>query len=140
LHGKRLSVELIVRVLACWAAGLGRRATARVCEVAPDTVRQWLVAAAEQLQALTSSCLCDMHVTQLQLDELYAVIRALHTGEISEDDALKRLGGSRPWVWTAIDPVSKVWVCPTFYTPGNSTRWGPFSRKSATSQERYFIA
>ena len=32
------------------------------------------------------------------------------------------------------------WVCPTFYTPRNSTRWGPFPIKSATSQERYFIA
>jgi hypothetical protein len=31
-------------------------------------------------------------------------------------------------------------VCPTFYTLGNSTRWGPFSLKSATSQERDFIA
>jgi IS1 family transposase len=107
-HGKRLSVELIVRVLACLAEGLGIRATARVFEVDPDTVLQWLVAAAEQLQAFTSYFLCDMHVTQLQLDELYAVIRALKTGEISEDDALKRLAGSRPWVWTAIDPVSKV--------------------------------
>src|SRR3989441_3627521 len=107
-HGKRLSVELIVRVLACLAEGLGIRATARVFEVDPNTVLQWLMAAAEQLQALTSYFLCDMHVTQLQLDELYAVIRALTTGEISADDALKRLEGSRPWVWTAIDPVSKV--------------------------------
>ena len=107
-HGKRLSVELIIRVLACLAEGLGIRATARVFEVDPNTVPQWLVAAAEQLQAFTSYFLCDMHVTQLQLDELYAVIRALKTGEISEDDALKRLEGSRPWVWTAIDPVSKV--------------------------------
>lgn len=107
-HGKRLSVELIVRVLACLAEGLGIRATARVFEVDPNTVLQWLVAAAEQLQAFTSYFLCDMHVTQLQLDELYAVIRALKTGEISEDNALKRLEGARPWVWTAIDPVSKV--------------------------------
>jgi hypothetical protein len=109
-HGKRLSVELLVRVLACWAEGLGRRATARVFAVDPDTVLQWLVAAAEQLQALTSYFLCDMHGTQRQLDALYAVIRALQTGEISEDDALKRLEGSRPWVWTAINPVSKVWL------------------------------
>jgi IS1 family transposase len=107
-HGKRLSVELIVRVLACLAEGLGIRATARVFEVDPNTVLQWLVEAAEQLQAFTSYFLCDMHVTQLQLDELYAVIRALKTGEISEDNALKRLEGSRPWVWTAIDPVNKV--------------------------------
>jgi IS1 family transposase len=108
LHGKRLSVELIVQVLACLAEGLGIRATARVFEVDPNTVLQWLAEAAEQLAAFTSYFLCDIHVTQLQLDELYAVIRALKTGEISEDDALKRLEGARPWVWTAIDPVSKV--------------------------------
>jgi hypothetical protein len=50
LHGKRLSVELIVRVLACLAEGLGIRATARVFEVDPNTVLQWLVEAAEQLR------------------------------------------------------------------------------------------
>ena len=53
-HGKRLSVELIVRVLACLAEGLGIRATARVFEVDPNTVLQWLVEAAEQLQAFTA--------------------------------------------------------------------------------------
>jgi hypothetical protein len=34
-HGKQAAVELIVRVLACLAEGLGIRATARVFEVAP---------------------------------------------------------------------------------------------------------
>jgi IS1 family transposase len=107
-HGKRLSVDLIVRVLACLAEGLGIRATARVFEVDPNTVLQWLVEAAEQLQAFTSYFLCDVHVNQLQLDELYAVIRALKAGEMREEDAIKRLEPSHPWVWTAIDPVSKV--------------------------------
>ena len=50
LYGKRTSVELIVRVLACLAEGLGIRGTARVFEVDPNTVLQWLVEAAEQLQ------------------------------------------------------------------------------------------
>jgi hypothetical protein len=107
-HGKRLSVELIVRVLACLAEGLGIRATARVFEVDPNTVLQWLVEAAEQLQAFTSYFLCDVHVRQLQLDELYAVLRGVKEGEISEANALKRLEPSCPWVWTAIDPVSKL--------------------------------
>ena len=31
-------------------------------------------------------------------------------------------------------------VCPTFYTHGSSAICGPFSRKSAMSRERYFIA
>ena len=67
-HGKRLSVALLVRVLACLAAGLGLRATARVFEVDPTTVLQWWVAAAEQLQALTRYLLCDVHVDPRQLD------------------------------------------------------------------------
>jgi hypothetical protein len=44
-HGKRASVELIVRVIACLAEGLGIRATARVFEVDPNTVLHWLVEA-----------------------------------------------------------------------------------------------
>ena len=104
-HGKRLSVALIVRVLACLAAGLGIRATARVFEVAPTTVLQWLVAAAEQLQAFTRYLLCDVHVDQLQLDELSAVLRGVKEGEVNEDDAILPLEGARPWAWTAIDPV-----------------------------------
>ena len=109
-HGKRASVDLIVRVIACLAEGLGIRATARVFEVDPNTVLHWLVEAAEQLQAFTRYFLCDVHVKQLQRDELYAVIRDLKAGEMSEDDALERLEPSRPWVWTAIDPVSKLLV------------------------------
>jgi transposase-like protein len=42
-HGKQASVELIVRVLACLAEGLGILATARVFEVDPNTVLRWLV-------------------------------------------------------------------------------------------------
>jgi hypothetical protein len=101
-------VELIVRVLACLAEGLGIRATARVFEVDPNTVLQWLVEAAEQLQVFTRYFLCDVHIKQLQLDELYAVIRDLKAGEMSEDNAIERLEGARPWVWTAMDPVSKL--------------------------------
>ena len=41
LHGKQASVELIVRVVACLAEGLGIRATACVFEVAPNTVPGW---------------------------------------------------------------------------------------------------
>jgi hypothetical protein len=107
-HGKRLSVELIVCALACLAEGLGMRATARVCEVDPSTVLQWLVEVAEQLQAFTRYCLCDVHIKQLQLDELYAVLRGVKDGEISEANALKRLEPAHLWVWTAIDPVSKL--------------------------------
>jgi IS1 family transposase len=109
-HGTQAAVELIVRVLACVAEGLGIRATARVFEVDANTVLQWLVAAAEQLRAFSASFLCDLHLEQLQLDELYAVLRARKAGEINDDEAMKRLERSPYWVWTAVDPKSKLLV------------------------------
>jgi len=107
-HGKQVAVELIVRVLACLAEGLGIRATARVFEVDPNTVLHWLVEAAEQLRAFSCYFLCEVHVQQLQLDELYAVLRDVKNGVLSEDEAIKRLERSPSWVWTAMDPESKL--------------------------------
>jgi IS1 family transposase len=109
-HGKQAAVELIVRVLACLAEGIGIRATARVFEVAPTTVLQWLVEAAEQLRVFSAYFLCDLHLEQLQLDELYAVLRARKAGEMSDEEAIKRLERSPYWVWTAMDPTSKLLV------------------------------
>ena len=107
-HGKRASVDLIVHVIGCLAEGLGIRGTARVFEVDPNTVLHWLVEVADQLQAFSRYFLCDVHVRQVQLDELYAVLSAVKDGELSEDEAIKRLSRSPHWVWVAIDPVSKL--------------------------------
>jgi IS1 family transposase len=107
-HGKRASVELIVRVLACLAEGLGIRGTARVFEVDPNTVLQWLVEAAEQLQAFARHILHDVRVTQVQLDELFALLSAVKDGEVSDVEAIARLERSPQWVWVALDPESKL--------------------------------
>jgi IS1 family transposase len=109
-YGKQAEVERIVHVLACLAEGLGIRATARVFEVEANTVLHWLVEAAEQLMAFSAYFLCDLHVNQLQLDELYAVLSAVKDGEITETKAIKRLSRSPHWVWVAIDPVTKLLV------------------------------
>jgi IS1 family transposase len=47
-------------------------------------------------------------VRQLQLDELYAVLREVKSGALSEAEAIQRLERSPAWVWTAMDPDSKV--------------------------------
>jgi IS1 family transposase len=107
-HGKQVAVELIVHALACLAEGLGIRATARVFEVDPNTVLRWLVEAAEQLTAFSAYFLCEVHVNQLQLDELYAVLSAVKDGDLSEAQAIRRLSRSPHWVWVAIDPESKL--------------------------------
>jgi len=107
-HGKRASSELIVRVLACLAEGLGIRGTARVFEIDPNTVLSWLVEAAEQLKAFSAYFLHELHVNQVQLDELYAVLSAVRDGNLSEAEAIERLSRSPHWVWTVIDPESKL--------------------------------
>ena len=108
LHGKRASVDLIVRVIACLAEGLGIRGTARVFEVDPNTVLQWLVEAAEQLQAFSQHFLHDVRVRQVQLDELFALLSAVKDGTVSEAEAIERLERSPQWVWVAMDPESKL--------------------------------
>src|SRR5215831_12735079 len=107
-HGKRVSVDLIVHVIGCLAEGLGIRGTARVFEVDPNTVLHWLMKAAEQLRAFAQYFLYDLHLTQVQLDELYAVLSALKEGTLSEEGAIERLSCSPHWVWAAIDPESKL--------------------------------
>src|SRR3989449_189413 len=108
LHGKRASVDLIVRVIACLAEGLGIRGTARVFEVDPNTVLQWLVEAAEQLQAFSQHFLHDVRVRQVQLDELFALLSAVKAGTVSAAEALERLERTPQWVWVAMDPESKL--------------------------------
>jgi hypothetical protein len=109
-HGKQAAVDLIVRVVACLAEGLGIRATARVFEVDANTVLHWLAEAAEQLRAFSAYFLCNLHLEQLQLDEVYAVLRDLKAGDLSEDEAIRRLERASSWVWTAMDPRSKLLV------------------------------
>jgi hypothetical protein len=78
-HGKQAAVELIVRVLACLAEGLGIRATARVFEVDPNTVLSWLGEAAEQLRAFAAYFLCDLPRLGKFVEQLLAA-DGLHTG------------------------------------------------------------
>ena len=62
--------------------------------------------ATEQLRAFAQYFLHDLHLTQVQLDELYAVLRALKDGTMSEEGAIERLSRSPHWVWAALDPES----------------------------------
>ena len=94
--------------MAALAEGLGIRAVARVFEVDPNTVLQWLVEAANHLRAFSHALLHDVQVSQVQLDELFAILSAVKAGELGEDEAIERWSHSSHWVWVAIDPVSKL--------------------------------
>jgi len=108
LHGKRVAPDLLVWAVGALAEGLGIRAVARVFEVDPNTVLAWLVEVAEHVAAFSQYFLHDIRVTQVQLDELFALLSAVKTGEVSEAAAITRLSRSPRWVWAAIDPVTKL--------------------------------
>ena len=110
-HGKHASPDLIVWVVACLSEGLGIRGTARVFGIDANTVLQWLVEAAEQLHAFSDYFLRELHMKQIQLDELYAGLSAIRDGAISEAEAVEHLSRLPRWIWTAIDPETKLLLC-----------------------------
>jgi len=108
MHGKRVAPDLLVWAIGALAEGLGIRAVARVFEVDPNTVLHWLVEVADHAAAFSQYFLHDVRVTQVQLDELFALLSAVQAGAVSEAEAITRLSRSPHWVWAAIDPVTKV--------------------------------
>src|SRR5467141_1353189 len=108
LHGQRVALDQLVWAVGALAEGLGIRAVARVFEVDPNTVLAWLVEVAEHATAFSRYFLHDVPVTQVQLDELFALLSAVKTDEVSAAEAVERLSRSPHWVWAAIDPVTKL--------------------------------
>jgi hypothetical protein len=108
MHGKRVAPDRLVWAIGALAEGLGIRAVARVFEVDPNTVLQWLVEVADHAAAFSQYFLHDVRVTQVQLDELFALLSAVKTGEVSDAEAIQRLSRSPRWVWAAMDPVTKL--------------------------------
>jgi hypothetical protein len=98
LHGTRAPPEMLVWAVGALAEGLRIRAVVRVFEVDPDTVLAWLREVADHAAAVSQHFLHDLRVTQVQLDELFALLSAVNTGEVSEAEAVQRLSRSPHWV------------------------------------------
>jgi len=108
VHGKRVPPEMLVWAVGALAEGLGIRAVARVFEVDPNTVLQWLVEGADHAAAFSRYFLHAMQVNQVQLDELFALLSAVKDSEVTAAEATQHLSRSPHWVWVAMDPASKL--------------------------------
>ena len=64
--------------------------------------------AADHLQTFSRHFLHGVHVTQVQLDELFARLSAVKDGEVTETDAMQRLSRSPHGVWVAMAPITKL--------------------------------
>jgi len=111
-YRKRYGAKEIARALVALAEGIGIRAVGRIFEVEPETILSWLVEAGEHLEAFNNYMTQDLQVEQVQLDELYGVLRAYQAGELNEAETIAKLEKKRTsiWLWTAIDPISKFWL------------------------------
>jgi hypothetical protein len=72
---------------------------ARIFEVDKDTVFGWLVEAAAHSEAVIGYMMHNLHLTQVQMDESYALLNGMR----GEEE-----GRSCCWVWVATDPLSKL--------------------------------
>jgi IS1 family transposase len=90
------------------AEGLGIRAVARGFALDPNTMLHWLTEGADHATAFSRYVLHDVQSTQVQMDELFALLSAVKAGEVSEGEGLSRLTRSPPWVWVALAPVTKL--------------------------------
>ena len=64
--------------------------------------------AAEHLHAFSAYFVHELPLNQVQLDELYAGLCAVRDGDVSAAEAIEQLARSPHWVWTAIDPETKL--------------------------------
>ena len=136
-YRKRYSAEQITRAIAALAEGVGIRAVGRIFGVEPETILAWLAEAGEHLAAFNAWMTRELAVEQVQLDELYGVIRAWQAGELSEGETIDRLDGKRSgvWLWTAIDPVSKFWLAFEVGDRGVRQAWGLVHKVASALRE-----
>jgi IS1 family transposase len=98
-YGSRVPAQDIMRAIVSLSEGVSPRKVARIYEVDKDTVFGWLVEAAAHSEAVIGYIMHNLHLTQVQMDELYALLNGIR----GEDE-----GRSCCWVWVATDPLSKL--------------------------------
>jgi hypothetical protein len=82
--GTHVLPERLAWAIGALAEGQGIRAVARVFEVPP--LRSWrgLIEVADHAAVFCPHCLHDVRVTQVPLDELFALLRAVKADEVGD--------------------------------------------------------
>lgn len=105
-YGLKTSPEKICLALALLAEGLNLRATARVLKVEVDTILLWLRRAGEHSETVNAYLMRDLHVDQVQLDELWTFVYKKEK-QLSAWESLHTEYGDT-WIWTVFDPAHKL--------------------------------
>ncbi len=104
--GLKTPMQTVCIALQELAEGLGIRAVARIHGVKPDTVLEWLKKAGQHCQMLSGYMMRELHVSQVQLDELWTFVRKKERTLKAWEKLHGEWGDT--WVWVAFDPVHKL--------------------------------
>jgi IS1 family transposase len=100
--------EKILRGIASLCEGVGIGQVVRIFEVDLNTVLGWLGEASGHVQAVSRYVLHELHVTQVQPDELYVLLGAKKEKSEVEEGTSRREKRRHCWLWGAIDAESKL--------------------------------
>jgi transposase-like protein len=73
-YRSKTDAKTIIIALKAVAEGLSIQSTARVFNVDADTVVYWLSQAGEHMEAISGYLIHDLHLTQVQVDELWSLL------------------------------------------------------------------
>lgn len=73
--GLHISPEKVRQIIHHAAEGVGVRATSRLLELDKDTVNRAILRAGEHCERVLSGLLRSLHLTEVQLDELWAFVK-----------------------------------------------------------------
>jgi hypothetical protein len=110
--GLRTPMDKIISVLGLLASGIGVNAVCREQDVTADSLRAWIVLAANQVTAFTLYMQQNMHLEQVQIDEFWSFIKKkkenlteLEIFEATQDPEKAENQGDM-WTFAAVLPES----------------------------------
>jgi len=104
--GLKTPIQTVCLALQELAEGLGIRAVARIHGVEPDTVLAWLKKAGQHCDMLSAYMMRELHVTQVQLDELWTFVHKKERGLTEWEKVHSERGDT--WIWVACDAMHKL--------------------------------
>jgi IS1 family transposase len=100
----------IYRAIGALCKGVGIRKVGRIFEVDKDEVLRWLKAASAHSEAVSRYMLHDLHLSRVQMDELYALLSGME--KATEEEKNEKRSGKKKrrhcWLWSGIDAESKL--------------------------------
>src|SRR5580658_4211694 len=105
----QLPIETRARILSCLVEGVSIRATARLCDVAINSVVKLQVEAGEACAAFQDRAFRNLNCKRIECDEIWSFCYAKEKNVPAE--LRGQFGYGDVWTWTAICADSKLIPC-----------------------------